>query len=82
MRFLSYYIFYLTTGKRYRPIWQYRYNTKHSKLSKRYWVYKLYYKKKAYIQHLYLDTSTTNHSRHILNEYNISNSVTEKEKQG
>jgi len=80
MRFLGYYIPYLTTGKRYGPIWQYRYNIKHSKTGKRYWVYKLCYKKKAYIQHLYLDISTTNYSRHMLNKYNISDSAVEKAK--
>ena len=46
-RLLGYYIFYLIIGKYYRPIWQYRYNIKYSKIGKWYQVYKLYYKKRG-----------------------------------
>ena len=76
----GYHIPHLIIGKRYGPTWQYRYNIKHSKIGKQYWVCKLYYKKKAYTQHLYLNTSTANHFRHILNKYNIGNSIIEKAK--
>ena len=81
-RLLGYHIPYLTTGKRYGPTWQYGYDIKYSKTGKRYWVCKLCHKKKAYIRHLYLDTGTANHSRHMLNEHNIGDSTAEKAKQG
>ena len=48
-RILGYYIPYLTVGRRYGPIQQYRYNIKHGKTGRWYWLYKIYYKKKAYI---------------------------------
>ena len=48
-RILGYYVPYLTAGRRYGPIWQYRYNIKHSKTGRRYQLYKICYKKKALI---------------------------------
>ena len=80
-RLLGYYIPHLITGKCYGPTQQYGYNIKHSKTGKQYQVCKLCHKKKAHIRHLYLDTGTANHSRHMLNEYNIGNFAAEKAKQ-
>ena len=72
-RLLGYYLPYLIAGRRYGPIWKHRYNIKHGKTGKRYWLCKICHKKKAYIQYIYLDLGTTNYLKHIQEEHNISN---------
>ena len=81
-RILGYYIPYLTAGRRYRPIQQYRYNIKYGKIGRRYQLYKICYKKKAYTGYIYLDLGTANYSKHILEEYNISDGPKKKVKLG
>ncbi|OCK99578.1 uncharacterized protein K441DRAFT_537751, partial [Cenococcum geophilum 1.58] len=54
----------------------------HGKTSRRYWLYKICHKKKAYTRHIYLDLGTANYSKHMLEEYDISNSPKKKAKLG
>ncbi len=51
-------------------------------MGRQYWFYKICYKKKAYIQHIYLDSGTANHFKHILKKHNISNGPKKKAKLG
>ncbi|OCL00779.1 uncharacterized protein K441DRAFT_531666, partial [Cenococcum geophilum 1.58] len=43
---------------------------------------KICYKKKAYIRHIYLDLSTANYSKHMLEKHDISNGPRKKVKLG
>ena len=81
-RILGYYVPYLTAGRRRGPTWQYGYDIKHGKTGRRYWLCKICYKKKAYTRHIYLDSGTANHSKHMLEEYDISDGPKKKVKLG
>ena len=81
-RLLGYHLPHLTSGRRRGATWKYGYDIEHGKTGKRYWLCRICHKQKAHTRHIYLDSGTANHSKHMQEEHSIGGDSTNRAKQG